>query len=97
MNSSSHLVPESPQITVFNLVLGGGQYSLVNWGRHCTHANVWESMGKRYKKRIFYYKSRENPYQVLQVTCAVSEHAMKSLYRKNITRLPLVLRTRNNT
>jgi len=25
-----------------------------------------------------YYKSCENPYQVLQVTCAVSEHAMKS-------------------
>ena len=51
MNSSSHLVPESPQMTVFNLVLGGGgQYSLVNWGRHCTHANVWESMGKPYKK-----------------------------------------------
>ena len=25
----------------------------------------------------FYYKSRENPYQVLQVTCAASECAMK--------------------
>ena len=49
-----------------------------------THANVWESMGKPcsctqfIKSRIFYYKSRENPYQycksrenpyqVLQVT-----------------------------
>ena len=44
-----------------------------------THANVWESMGKpcscvQYiKSRIFYCKSRENPYQVLQVTCAASE------------------------
>ena len=28
-----------------------------------------------------YYKSRENPYQVLQVTCDVSEHAMKSKVR----------------
>ena len=41
-----------------------------------------------YKKPYFYYKScenlyqywksRENSYQVLQVTCAVSERAMKS-------------------
>ena len=62
-----------------------------------THANVWESMGKPcsctqfIKSRIFYsksrknpyqyYKSRENPYQVLQVTCAVSECAMKSKVR----------------
>ena len=54
-----------------------------------THANVWESMGKPcsctqfIKSRIFYSKSRENPYQycksrvnlyqVLQVTCAASE------------------------
>ena len=34
-----------------------------------THANIWESMGKPYsctqfiKSHIFYYKSRENPYQ----------------------------------
>ena len=28
-----------------------------------------------------YCKSRENPYQVLQVTCAVSERAMKSKVR----------------
>ena len=66
--------------------------------------------------RIFYYKSRENPYQycksrenpyqVLQVTCAMSERAMKSevrmikiiitivpsYTRRNITRLlPLAL------
>ena len=27
--------------------------------------------------RIRYCKSRENPYQVLQVTCAASERAMK--------------------
>ena len=55
-----------------------------------THANVWESMGKPcsciqfIKSRIFYckscknwYQSRENPYQVLQVTCTGSERAMK--------------------
>ena len=62
-----------------------------------THANVWESMGKPWscmqfiKSRIFYcksrdnlyqyYKSCENSYQVLQVTCAASEHAMKSKVR----------------
>ena len=40
---------------------------------HLTHANVWESIGKPssciqfIKSHIFYYKSRENPYQVLQV------------------------------
>ena len=39
-----------------------------------THANVWESMGKLcsctqfIKSHIFYYKSCENPCQVLQVT-----------------------------
>ena len=33
------------------------------------------------KSRILYYKSRENPYQVLQVTCAASERAMKSKVR----------------
>ena len=54
---------------------------------HLTHTNVWESMGKPcsctqfIKSRIFYYKSRENPYQVLQVTCAASECAMKSKVR----------------
>ena len=31
--------------------------------------------------RIRYCKSRENPYQVLQVTCDASEHAMKSKVR----------------
>ena len=31
-----------------------------------------------YRKPYFYYKSHENPYQVLQVTCAASERAMKS-------------------
>ena len=36
---------------------------------HLTHANVWESIGKPcsytqfIKSRIFYYKSRKNPYQ----------------------------------
>ena len=31
--------------------------------------------------RPYFYKFRENPYQVLQVTCAASEHAMKSKVR----------------
>ena len=59
------------------------------------------------------YKSHENPYQVLQVTSAASEHAMKLKARMIITIVPsytgknitsllplallLVLRTRNNT
>ena len=30
-----------------------------------------------YKKLYFYITSRENPYQVLQVTRAASEHAMR--------------------
>ena len=35
---------------------------------------VWESMGKscsctQFITNVLYYKSRENPYQVLQVTC----------------------------
>ena len=73
------------------------------FGRKCgfiirlTHANVWESMGKPcscmqfIKSRIFYcksrenpyqyYKSHENPYQVLQVTHTASERAMKSKVR----------------
>ena len=33
------------------------------------------------KSHIFYYKSRENPYQVLQVMHAASECAMKSKVR----------------
>ena len=33
------------------------------------------------KIRIKYCKSRENPYQVLQVTCDASERAMKSKVR----------------
>ena len=50
---------------------------------HLTHANVWESMGKpcsctRFIKSCILYKSCENPYQVLPVTCTVSERAMKS-------------------
>ena len=82
---------------------------------YITHVNAWESMGKPcscmqfIKSHTFYcklrensyqyYKSRENPYQVLQVTHAVSEHAMNRegsydkiittiapSYTKNITR-----------
>ena len=81
--------------------------------------NVWESMGKPcsctkfIKSRIIYYKSRENPYQVLQVMCIASDEIkgsydkmviiiVPSYTRKNITRLLLLalllmLRTRNNT
>ena len=44
-----------------------------------------------------YCKSRENSYQVLQVTCAASERAMKSKVRMLLLALLLVLRTRNNT
>ena len=53
-----------------------------------SHTNVWESMGKPcscrqfIKSRLFYYKPRENPYQVLQVThTSYSERAMKSKVR----------------
>ena len=52
-----------------------------------THANVWGVNGEAlqlhavYKKLYFYYESRKNPYQVLQVTCTASERAMKSEVR----------------
>ena len=52
-----------------------------------THTNVWEPMGKPcsctqfIKSCIFYSKSRENPYQILQVMCAAYERAMKSEVR----------------
>ena len=93
-----------------------------------SNTNVQESMRKpcRYsqliKTCILYYKSHENLYQilqshdlyqVLQVTCAMPEHAMSSYDKiiitivpsyteKNITRLLplallLVLHTHNNT
>ena len=45
-----------------------------------THANIQESMGKAcsymqfIKSRIFYCKSRENLYQVLQVTRTASDN-----------------------
>ena len=50
---------------------------------HLTHMNIWESIGKPcscmhfINSHIFYYKSCENLCQLLQVTCAVSEHALK--------------------
>ena len=63
-----------------------------------------------YKKPYFYYKSHENLYQVLQVTCAASDCAMKlkvrmikiiitivPSYRLLLLALLLVLRTRNIT
>ena len=52
--------------------------------------NLCESMGADrealqlhtvYKKSYFYCKSRQNPYQVLQVTHATSECAIKSKVR----------------
>ena len=60
-------------------------------------ANMYEHMGINgevlqlravIKSCIFYCKSRENPYHVLQVTCAVFEHAMKSKVGKIITTVP---------
>ena len=84
-----------------------------------THANVWESIGKPcsctqfIKSCIFYCKSRENPYQVLQVMCAACNEIegsydkiiitiVPSYTGKNITRLLLlalllVLCTHSNT
>ena len=74
-----------------------------------SHARIRISTTSHMRIHIKYCKSRENPYQVLQVTCpAASERAMKSKvrmiksYQKNITRLLplallLVLCTRNNT
>ena len=41
-----------------------------------------------YKKLYFYFKSRENLYQVLQVMCAASECAMKSKVHMIITIVP---------
>ena len=32
-----------------------------------------------YKKPYLYYKSRENPYQILQVTCTQNVYEMKIL------------------
>ena len=65
---------------------------------HLTHVNVWKSMGKPcsfMQFRIFYCKSRENPYQyynshenpyqVLQVMCAVSDRAMRVCMIKSLS------------
>ena len=51
-----------------------------------THVNVSESMGKpcscaEFIKAVFFYKSHENPYQLLQVMCTASECAMRSKVR----------------
>ena len=43
-----------------------------------SHARIRISTASHARIRIRYYKSRENPYQVLQVMCAASERAMKS-------------------
>ena len=45
------------------------------------HSVYEKNFCKSSKNPYQYYKSRENPYQVLQVTCAVSERAMKSKVR----------------
>ena len=42
-----------------------------------SHATIRISTTSHARICIRYYKSRENPYQVLQVTCAASERAMK--------------------
>ena len=60
-------------------------------GKHCSctqfikslifttsHARIRISTASYVKICFRYYKSRENPYQVLQVTCTASERAMKS-------------------
>ena len=78
-----------------------------------SHARVRISTASSARIHIRYCKSHENPYQVLQVTCAASECALKSKDKiiitiipsytgKNITRLLplallLVLRTHKNT
>ena len=43
-----------------------------------SHARIHISTASHVRIRIRYYKSRENPYQVLQVMCAAPELAMKS-------------------
>ena len=50
-----------------------------------------------HKSRIFYYKSHDNPYQVLQVTCAASEHAMKSKDKIVITCTLVTIQTATNS
>ena len=68
----------------FSLESGDWNYPLSGIIIRLTHVNVWESMGEPCscmqftKSRIFYCESHENPHQVLQVTCAASERAMKS-------------------
>ena len=68
--------------------------------RECMEVNVKAlQLHAVYKSRIFYcksrenpyqyYKSRENPYQVLQVTRATSERAMKSKVGIIITIVPI--------
>ena len=100
--SKLNCLPRMP-ITIHRLNICGMQRTSYYIGYlhviiRLTHANVWESTGKPYsctqliKSRIFYSKSRENPYQycksrenpyqVLQVTCAASERALKSVAGK---------------
>ena len=71
--------------------------TIINFIIRLTHVNVWESMGKPcsciqfIKSRIFYcksrenpyqcYKSLENPYQVLQVMRTASECTVKLMVR----------------
>ena len=73
--------------TVWRHALGNKACEMVFWisNYHTPNSREYlDSVGKPYscmqfiKSRIFYYKSHENPYQVLQVTCAMSERAMKS-------------------
>ena len=64
---------------------------------HVTQANVWDSMQKPcscvqfVKNCILYYMSHENPYQVFQATCAVSERGMKlNVHRIKSLRITIV-------
>ena len=43
-----------------------------------SHVRIHISTASHARIHIRYCKSRENPHQVLQVTCAASERAMKS-------------------
>ena len=43
-----------------------------------SHMTICISTTSYVRIHIRYYKSRENPYHILQVTCAASERAMKS-------------------
>ena len=85
-----------------SIIFAAIQYNTLMY--HMSNVNAWKSMGKPcscmwfMKSRIFYcescenpyqyYKSHEDLYQVLQVTRAASECAMKLKVRMIITIVP---------